>query len=378
MSLRSKGNYSGVLGTGILLAAIFLGLTCHAGAAEFYGKPPDRAAVRDCLSRAMETAPSGTTVDELRAQCQADEMPDADIEEDPLLGEYYTDYQDESIVLPFFKSLDDEEDKDLLAGRIYTDNQNVLRPFTLMAHRPNYFLFACYNNSPNEEGVYDQYGGDEVNVDKTESQFQVSIKVPLAIDLFDGKMDIYSGYTVRSYWQVYNSDLSAFFRETNYSPEAWVKVHSGWSLWGVKNVANRFGFVHQSNGRDEPISRSWNRIFAKFQFEKGNLVFWIKPWIRVPEEDSKDNNKDITDYYGHGEIQAIYKWHRNVFSVMSRNNLESGFKKGAVEATWSFPLWHYKYLKGYVQGFTGYSHSLIDYDSNETTIGIGVAVTDYL
>ena len=118
------------------------------------------------------------------------------------------------------------------------------------------------------------------------------------------KLDIFSGYTVRSYWQTYNKDLSAFFRETNYSPEVWMQIHNDWSFWGIKNKMYGFGFVHQSNGRADPISRSWNRVFATFIFEKGNLAFSIKPWYRIPEDDEDDDNSDITDYMGHGEIAA--------------------------------------------------------------------------
>ena len=63
---------------------------------------------------------------------------------------------------------------------------------------------------------------------------------------------------------------------------------------------------------------------------------------------------------------------------MSRNNLESGFSKGAVELSWSFPLWNYPYFKGYVQYFTGYGESLIDYNNYVNTIGVGVAISDWL
>jgi len=308
------------------------------------------AAMQECLLKALETAPGSMTVDDLRAQCQAEQTA----------------------------AVKQEEDEGLIEQRLYTDEENVLRAFTLMAHRPNYILLASYNPNPNNEPWREVSGDPNLELDDVEAQFQLSIKVPLGVDLFNNKMDIFAAYTVRSFWQVYNGDYSAPFRETNYEPEAWLQFRPDWTFWGIKNVANLIGFAHQSNGRNEPISRSWNRIFANFVFEKGNLAFSIKPWYRFSEDEEDDNNPDLTDYMGHFHILAAYKWRGHTFSIMSRNNLESGFSKGAVEGTWSFPLGSYKYLKGYVQGFTGYGQSLIDYNSYESSIGIGFAITDWL
>jgi phospholipase A1 len=63
---------------------------------------------------------------------------------------------------------------------------------------------------------------------------------------------------------------------------------------------------------------------------------------------------------------------------MLRNHLESGFKKGAAELSWSFALWKYRFLKGYVQYFNGYGESLIDYNQHSNSLGIGLLVTDWL
>jgi phospholipase A1 len=63
---------------------------------------------------------------------------------------------------------------------------------------------------------------------------------------------------------------------------------------------------------------------------------------------------------------------------MSRNNLESGFSKGAVELGWSFPLFQYDYIKGYIQYFSGYGESLIDYNNYVNRIGFGILLTDVL
>jgi len=256
------------------------------------------------------------------------------------------------------------------------DRQNVLAPFTLMAHKPNYILVATYNSSGyNPDPYREQYKNPSLELDDTEAQFQVSIKTPLAIGLFD-TFDIYAAYTNRSFWQVYNDDISSPFRETNHEPEIWAQFNPNWEFHGFTNTANMVGFVHQSNGQGGNLSRSWNRIYANFVVEKDNLALAFKPWYRIPDDD--DDNPDIKDYMGNYELRGAYKWGKNVFSVMSRNNLQSGFSKGAVELSWSFPLWSYPYMKGYIQYFNGYGESLIDYNQYTNQIGIGFALTDWL
>lgn len=265
-----------------------------------------------------------------------------------------------------------------LSLRLKEDTENVLRPFTLMAHKPNYLLIAAHNTSGyNSEAYQEQFDEPSLEADDTEAQFQLSVKFPLAVNLF-GVADFYAAYTNRSFWQVYNSDISAPFRETNHEPEGWLQFTPGWEFWGFKNSANLFGIVHQSNGRGGVLSRSWNRLYANFIIERGNFALSFKPWYRLPEDEEDDDNPDITDYLGHYEVRGAYKWKEHVFSIMSRNNLESGFENGAVELSWSFPIWHYPYLKGYVQYFSGYGESLIDYDHYVNRIGIGVALTDWL
>ncbi len=263
--------------------------------------------------------------------------------------------------------------------RLDADKRHTLEPYTLMSHKPNYFIIASHNASGiNEELFREQFDDPNIKLDDTEAKFQISIKMPLAVGLFKNRFDIFGAYTNRSFWQVYNKDVSAPFRETNHEPEAWFQIRNDWSFLGFKNSVNGFGFVHQSNGRGGILSRSWNRLYANFILERQNLAISFKPWLRISEDEDDDDNSDITDYMGHYELRSAYKCGENTFSLMLRNNLESGFEKGAVELGWSFPIWHYKYLKGYVQYFNGYGESLIDYNRHSNSIGIGVAITDWL
>lgn len=321
----------------------------------------------DCMMQKMQQASDTTTIGELREKCRArqhNESPDDD-------ASINVSRENESLA-------GNDEQATAVDIRLQSDRENVLQPFTLMPHKPNYFMVAAYNLKSYNSDLYKQeFANPDLEFDDTEAQFQMSIKVPLGINLFD-RFDVYAAYTNRSFWQVYNADISSPFRETNHEPEAWVQFTPGWEFLGFKNSANAFGVVHQSNGRGGVLSRSWNRFYANFVFQRGNFALGFKPWIRISEDADVDDNPDITDYLGHYELRAGYKWNKHLFSVMSRNNLESGFERGAVELSWSFPIWTYPYMKGYIQYFRGYGESLIDYDQRVNRIGIGISLTDWL
>jgi len=305
-----------------------------------------------CMAEMLQNSSDSTTVGEIRSRCaeriEAESQPEQDSQ--PVV----------------------------VSDRLKEDKENALQPFTLMAHKPNYFLAGAYNSRGYNPDLFrEQYRDPSIDFNNTEAQFQISLKVPLWINLLK-KIDIYAAYTNRSFWQVYNRKRSSPFRETDHEPEMWAQFTPSWEILGFSNLANSIGIVHQSNGQGGVLSRSWNRVYANFVFAKGNFAFGIKPWIRISEDVADDDNPDITDYLGHYEIRAGYKWNDQVFSIMSRNNLESGFKRGAFEFSWSFPLWSYPYLKGYIQYFNGYGESLIDYDNHVNRIGIGIALTDWL
>jgi phospholipase A1 len=245
--------------------------------------------------------------------------------------------------------------------------------YTLTPHRRNYLMPIAYNSSPNKS-VYKGTAEEDFNPDNFEAKFQVSLKYKLIDDLFDKDLDFYLAYTNLSYWQAYSSNPSSVLRDTNHEPEAWLQFNTNWELLGIKSRIIRVGAWHQSNGKGEPFSRSWNRLYANFIFEKDNLVFEIKPWYRLPEDHEDDDNPDIKKYYGHGELSGLYKWNEHNLSFMLRNNLRSSENKGAIELGWTFPL--YNKIKGYLQYFNGYGQSILDYDSSANTIGIGIALTD--
>ena len=252
--------------------------------------------------------------------------------------------------------------------------------YALGFYRPNYILFARYSNNPNNAPFTSFFGGigsPSVDLDKVEAKFQLSGKARLwAND--DRRFGAWVAYTQQSQWQVYNDKgiASRPFRETDYQPELFASYRPGVELpggfsWNLLNA----GFIHQSNGRTEAISRSWNRLFAEAGVERDDLAVFARLWYRIKEDAASDQNPGITDYLGHGEIDALYRWDGHTFNLGARGNLAT--HKGAARFAWTTPPLLGAF-RGYVQVFTGYGESLIDYNWKQSTIGIGVALSDGL
>src|SRR5690606_34630874 len=68
------------------------------------------------------------------------------------------------------------------------------------------------------------------------------------------------------------------------------------------------GINHQSNGRGGDYSRSWNRITVETAWATERWAVGLRAWERIKESKDEDDNPDIEDYLGHGELAVGYKW----------------------------------------------------------------------
>ncbi len=267
----------------------------------------------------------------------------------------------------------------LLKDRLTIEALNRSNRFILTPNKRNYLLPISYSHEPNRE----PYRGTDAtfaNLNHTEAELQLSVKILIRENIFDDNGHLYLGYTNHALWQVYNRRLSAPFRETDHQPELILSFTNDWEILGFRNAVNEAIINHQSNGQTGLLSRSWNRIMFTSLFERGNFALSFNPWYRLPEREQEypgdprgDDNPDITTYMGHFELAGAYKHNSNIFSLQLRNNLKNK-NYGAVELGWTFPVT--KTVRGFMSYFDGYGHSLIDYNSHQRTLGLGVIFTD--
>lgn len=243
--------------------------------------------------------------------------------------------------------------------------------FRVRRHNPVYVLPARWSSNPNERPMSPTRGVPDapLSLDSIEAKFQLSLKAKVIDNLVGDNGDFWVGYTQQSNWQSYNSTNSSPFRETNYEPEAWMSWRTGLRFLGWRWRMIDLGFVHQSNGRAEPLSRSWNRVYARLGFERGDWQLFLKPWLRV-DTGSGDDNPGIDEFLGHGQARLVLRRGRHDFSLTGR--AAPGENRGALQFDWHYPL--KGDIKAYLQVFHGYGETLIDFNHRQTTIGLGVSL----
>lgn len=222
----------------------------------------------------------------------------------------------------------------------------------------------------------------------SETRIQLSVRTKVAQGLLVGGGDeridsLWFAYNQQSYWQLFNNDLSRPFRATDHEPELIyilplrAELPGGWRLAYAGVSAN-----HQSNGQSLPLSRSWNRIIGMAGFELGQR--WTvnaRLWQRLPEGSAADDNPDIVDKLGRGELNV--QWNPsldNSFGMTLRPVLGSG-DAGSVRLSW----WHRigttknprSNLRFHTEIFSGYGDSLVDYNHRRTALNFGLTLLDW-
>ncbi|BFM49155.1 phospholipase A [Marinomonas sp. THO17] len=284
-------------------------------------------------------------------------------------------FQAEEPAVPESISQRAKEAKGLFQQREMRERATVNNPFVITPHRPNYFLPIAYTSNPNDRAFLGDKSDSE-SLQSVEFKFQLSVKFPVAYNLVGPNSSLWFAYTQQAYWQAYNSNISAPFRDTNHEPEAFIVVKPKKGLFGIKPSYITYGLNHQSNGQSGDLSRSWNRFYIDFLFETDNTAFSIKPWYRFPESSRVDDNPDIEDYYGYGELNIIHVIDDYSIDMMIRNNLDMSDNRGALQLGFNFPLWGK--TRGYIQYFNGYGQSLLDYNHQTQSLGIGIMLSNWL
>jgi len=106
-------------------------------------------------------------------------------------------------------------------------------------------------------------------------------------------------------------------------PEVLLVVRNNYSIGDWRGRMLGIGINHQSNGRADPLSRSWNRIMVNIGLDRDDWALVARPWWRI-SDGNEDENPGIEDYIGRGDITLVHRRGGNEFALMARHSLRNG------------------------------------------------------
>ncbi len=236
-------------------------------------------------------------------------------------------------------------------------DENIYK-FNLMGHNENFILFGGHSSTTLKEkhytnGIHD--ASQDYDRMDNEAQFQLSIKTHLYNNFLNSGGNLFTAYTQNSYWQLYDTERSSPFRETNYMPELFLEWHPDINIGNSMIKRTRVALIHQSNGQDIGKSRSWNRTEIQLLFQNQKLLYGINMWERWNEKDKEevntavgDDNQNLEDYIGKQKYFIKYNYNNLSATLAYQNN-----------------IFHYNKNKGnikldkYYQEFKNNSHKLL-------------------
>jgi phospholipase A1 len=254
-------------------------------------------------------------------------------------------------------------------------------------YKSNYLLLTNTSDINNSPQSLSRLNAGDRNLDSNDLKFQLSLKselynnIPLIRDFpYVTSSRLWGAYTQQSNWQLFNANASRPLRENNYEPELILSLGIDNRVDGEKKAyiprMLNLGLVHQSNGRDNPLSRSWNRLYLEGGFELNDrLSVLVRPWWRIPESDKEDDNPDIEKFMGYGDMTVRWETEsrKTALLVLLRNNL-SDDNKGFAQLSVQQRMFNNPYVKLHLMASAGYGETLLDYNHSQNVLGFGISL----
>ncbi len=211
---------------------------------------------------------------------------------------------------------------------------------------------------------------DAFSAEGSDGKFEIGFKQRLTNHNILWDMIPYFTYRQKAFWDIYKESFP--FRETNYNPS--FKMTKYFVDEEGVDAELWFGFEHESNGRDEENSRSWNFFSVEyFRFFNSQTAFRAKAWL--PVGDISDND-DILSYRGIFSLGITYSPSQRWYFDIDAQPAWGKQLQGNIKAGISFKVSKRSNQFLYLQYFGGYSEDLIDYDKSVSNIRLGIAFKD--
>lgn len=198
-------------------------------------------------------------------------------------------------------------------------------------------------------------------------KFQISLGIRLTDAVLPWHTFLFLMYTQKTFWNVFQESLP--MGDINFNPGIGISK----PFFNKNRYVGKITLLleHESNGRDGPESRSWNRIsFSGSTVIDQWLMVHAKIWIPIIDG---ENNRDILKYCGLYQSGVVISTpdKKFCFSLTWVKRLGWNLNFNTIwEFTWRV---HKKSnLNLFAQYYNGYGESLIDYNVFHSMLRVGL------
>ncbi|MFV0468147.1 MAG: phospholipase A [Dysgonomonas sp.] len=202
----------------------------------------------------------------------------------------------------------------------------------------------------------------------SDAKIQFSISQRLTNSVLPFRTYLFLTYSQLAFWDIFRESFP--FGDINFNPTI--------GLGKALIYKNRFLGItafqveHESNGKDEDYSRSWNKIslMSLFKINK-SVTLQMKIWLPLVDG---QNNRDIAEYkgWGHMALDYNYKSKFNVGLVVTKRNTPN--LSANIVANMSYRLFKNDNQYIFLEYYNGYGESLIDYNQYHHRLRIGIVI----
>lgn len=230
------------------------------------------------------------------------------------------------------------------------------------------------------EPVYAVLGLEPVNA-KLQFSFKYALVDPQsdAAARWSFLRGVYFGYTQTMFWDL--AKESSPFRSIDFKPELFYRYarSAEWIPLAGSGLRLQTGLRHQSNGREEPASRSFNEAYVEPAVilpldHRVTLTFAPRAWLYFGD---LEDNPDIADYRGYSSLRfRLEEAGGTLLDTKLTGYL--GLDRGSFQADLSHPIGGKVLgnlnLRAHAQLYTGYGDNLFDYNRHATRLRVGLSL----
>lgn len=201
----------------------------------------------------------------------------------------------------------------------------------------------------------------------SDAKFQISIMQRMTNSVLPFKTYLFLTYSQLAFWDIYKDSFP--FSDINFNPTI--------GIGRVLNHKNRFlgtmmfQIEHESNGKDDVLSRSWNKIsFGSVLLLDKHWTVQTKMWIPIIDGTM---NKDIVSYKGWGHIGVDYKNRRLNVGILATKRAGKFFDYN-ITANLSYKAFPNGNQHLFIEYFHGYGENLLMYNEYRHRVRIGFVI----